>query len=112
MNKEENKIQTNDLEAFLKEANEVKEKLPERLNATPENTAKGLVQIVLTLVEIIRKLLEKQALRRMENDSLTDEEIERLGQTFMLLEEQMEKLKEHFDLDDKDLNLNLDFLGL
>ncbi len=106
------KMDTNDLNAFLQEANEIKKKLPDRLNTTPENAAKGLVQLVLTLVDIIRQLLEKQALRRMENDSLTDAEVERLGQTFMLLEEKMEDLKKHFDLNDDDLKLNLDFLGL
>ncbi len=106
------KIQSNDLESFLQDANQLKEKLPSRLNATPENTAKGLVQLVLTLVDILVKLLEKQAMHRMDNGSLTESEIERLGQTFMLLEQKLDELKDHFDLTDEDLTLNLDFLGI
>ncbi len=105
-------IQSNNLDAFLAQTERLKEILPERLNATPENAAKGLVQLVLTLVEVIRLLLEKQAVRRMESDTLTDEEVERLGLTFMLLEEKMQELKSQFELTDEDLRLNLDFLGL
>jgi hypothetical protein len=55
--------------------------------------------------------MERQALRRMENDTLSDEEVERMGETFMKLEQRMEELKEHFGLDDRDLNLNLGPLG-
>jgi hypothetical protein len=55
--------------------------------------------------------MERQALRRMEQGNLTDEQIERLGQTFMKLEQRMEELKAEFELEDKDLNLNLGPLG-
>ena len=85
--------------------------LPGRVNADPERVEKGLAQLVLTLVELLRQLMERQALRRVEGGTLTDDEIERLGQTFMKLEQRMEELKREFGLEDEDLNLNLGPLG-
>lgn len=82
-----------------------------RIALDPENVKKGLGQLVLTLVELIRQLLEKQALRRIEGGSLTEEEVERLGLTFLELDKQMKWLKKEFDLTDKDLNLDLGPLG-
>lgn len=82
-----------------------------RITLDPENVKKGLGQLVLTLVELIRQLLEKQALRRIEAGSLTDEEVERLGQTFLGLNEQLTWLKQEFGLTDEDLNLDLGPLG-
>lgn len=84
---------------------------PGRINANPDDVEKGLAQLVLTLIELIRRLMEKQALRRMEAGSLTDEEIERMGETFMKLEQKMEELKAEFGLSDEDLNLDLGPLG-
>ncbi|TMK69770.1 MAG: gas vesicle protein K [Actinobacteria bacterium] len=84
---------------------------PRRVNADPEQVEKGLVQLVLTIVELLRQLMERQALRRMEQGTLSDEQIERLGETFMKLERRMDELKEHFGLEDRDLNLNLGPLG-
>src|ERR1051325_2380774 len=80
-------------------------------SADPERVEKGLAQLVLTLVELLRQLMERQALRRMENGTLTDEQIERMGDTFMKLGPRMEELKAHFELEDRDLNLNLGPLG-
>jgi Gas vesicle protein K len=85
--------------------------MPRRINADPEHVEKGLAQLVLTLVELLRQLMERQALRRMENGTLTDDQIDRLGETFMKLEQRMNELKEHFELEDGDLNLNLGPLG-
>ena len=82
-----------------------------RINATPENVDSGLARIVLTLIELIRKLMEKQAMRRIEGNSLTDDQIENLGETLMKLENKMDELKKIFNLTDKDLNLNLGPLG-
>ncbi len=82
-----------------------------RINATPDNADHGLAQLVLTLIELIRKLVEKQAIRRVEGGSLTEDEIERLGETLMKLEMKMEELKKIFNLTDEDLNLNLGPLG-
>jgi uncharacterized protein YjiS (DUF1127 family) len=84
---------------------------PRRVNADPEQVERGLAQLVLTLVELLRQLMERQALRRMENDTLTDEQVERMGETFMKLDLRMQELKEHFGLEDRDLNLNLGPLG-
>ena len=82
-----------------------------RVNADPERVERGLAQLVLTLVELLRQLMERQALRRIDAGSLTDDEIERMGQTFMRLEQRMEELKQEFGLEDRDLNLDLGPLG-
>lgn len=76
-----------------------------------EQIQRGLAALVLTLVETLRELMERAALHRMENGSLTDEEIERLGRTFIALRDGIEQLKETFGLDDDDLNLDLGPLG-
>jgi hypothetical protein len=76
-----------------------------------KNVEKGLVKLVLTLVELIRKLMEKQAIRRIEDGQLSDSEIEDVGNTFLLLDEKMSQLKKHFGLKDEDLNLDLGPLG-
>lgn len=83
--------------------------IPSRVNIDPEKVEQGLAKLVLTIVELIRQLLEKQALRRVEGGSLSDEEIERLGITLMRLETKMNELKKHFGIDD--LNINLGPLG-
>ena len=82
-----------------------------RIALNPESVKNGLGQLVLTLVELIRQLLEKQAMRRIEGGSLTEDEIERLGLTFLELDRQMTWLKKEFGLTDKDLNLDLGPLG-
>ena len=84
---------------------------PRRVNADPESVERGLAQLVLTLVELLRQLMERQALRMMEKGSLDDEEVERLGLTFMRLAERMDELKVEFGLSDEDLTLDLGPLG-
>ena len=86
-------------------------RLPSQIRVDPENVRNGLMQLVLTLIELIRELLERQALRRIDGGSLTAEEIERLGLTFLRLSEEMDRLKEQFGLTDDDLNLDLGPLG-
>jgi len=81
--------------------------IPERISADPEIVENGLARLVLSIIELIRRLLEKQALRRMDAGNLTDEEIERLGNALMKLEEKMDELKKTFGLSDEDLNLKL-----
>jgi hypothetical protein len=100
-----------DLENLAGELDRIGTAFPRRVNADPERVEQGLAQLVLTLVELLRQLMERQALRRMELGTLTDDEIERLGETFMKLEQRMEELKREFGLEDKDLNLNLGPLG-
>jgi hypothetical protein len=85
--------------------------LSRRINADPEGVERGLAQLVLTIVELLRQLMERQALRRVEAGGLTEEQIERLGETLMLLSERMEELKRDFGLEDRDLNLDLGPLG-
>ena len=82
-----------------------------RIQIDPDNARNGLMQLVLTLVELIRELLERQAIRRIDAGSLTDAEIERLGQTFLRLSQEMERLKQQCGFSDEDLNLDLGPLG-
>ena len=83
----------------------------QRVAADPEALEKGLAQLVLTVVELLRELMERQALRRIDSGSLTPEEEERLGRTFQALAERMEELKDIFGLTSEDLNLDLGPLG-
>jgi hypothetical protein len=103
--------ETAELHRIAGELDHLPEAFPRRVNADPEQVERGLAQLVLTLVELLRQLMERQALRRMDTGTLTDEQIERLGETFMKLEQRMEELKAHFGLEDRDLNLNLGPLG-
>jgi len=80
-----------------------------RLHIDPDKVEQGLVHLVLSLVELLRQLLERQAIRRMEAGSLSSEEIDRLGTTFMRLETKLKELQEHFQIED--LNINLGPLG-
>ena len=100
-----------DVEALADELDRIGTAFPRRVNADPERVEQGLAQLVLTLVELLRQLMERQALRLMDQGNLTDDQIERLGETFMKLERRMEELKREFGLEDRDLNLNLGPLG-
>ncbi|HEX8618754.1 MAG TPA: gas vesicle protein K [Thermoanaerobaculia bacterium] len=81
--------------------------VPERISADSEAVENGLAKLVLSIVELVRRLLERQALRRMDAGTLTDEEIERLGNALMKLEEKMAELKQTFGLSDEQLNMKL-----
>jgi hypothetical protein len=81
--------------------------IPERISADPEVVENGLAKLVLSIVELVRRLLEKQALRRMDSGNLSDEEIERLGTALMKLEAKMVELRAIFGLTEEDLNLDL-----
>lgn len=80
-----------------------------RVNIDPDKVEHGLVKLVLALVELLRQLLERQAIRRMEAGTLTSEEIDRVGTTLMRLEQRVKELQEHFQIDD--LNIHLGPLG-
>ena len=82
-----------------------------RIAFQPDDVKTGLGKLVLTVVELLRQLLERQAIRRMEAGSLTEAEVERLGTTFMRLAEEVERLKKEFGLEGEDLNLDLGPLG-
>jgi hypothetical protein len=99
------------LDDLLREFDRLDNLLPRRIDANPEKVERGLAKLVLTLIELLRQLMERQAIRRMEGGTLTDDEVERLGQTFMKLEQRMGELKRAFGLENEDLNLNLGPLG-
>ena len=82
-----------------------------RIDADPESVEKGLVTLVLTLVELLRQLMERQALRRVDQGSLTDDQVEKIGSTLMALDARMAELRDHFGLTVEDLNLDLGPLG-
>jgi Gas vesicle protein K len=100
-----------DLDTFAGDLPRLDDALSGRIGADPENVQRGLAQLVLTIVELLRQLMERQALRRVDGGSLTEEQIERLGRTFMELDKRMEELRDEFGLDEEDLNLNLGPLG-
>ena len=79
----------------------------QRIACDPESIEKGLAKLVLGLIELLRQLLERQAVRRMEGGSLTDEEVENMGQALMKLEEKIHELAGQFGLKPEDLNLQL-----
>ena len=82
-----------------------------RWNPDPEDVQRSVVQLVLSLMEFIRKLMERQAIRRLDADTLTAEEIENVGRALMKLEETIHEIARRFNLDPKDLNLDLGPLG-
>jgi hypothetical protein len=81
--------------------------LPERIDIDPDDVERGLAGLVLGLVELLRQVLERQAVRRMEGGSLTDDEIERVGLALMRLERKVKELADHFGLDEKDIRLKV-----
>jgi hypothetical protein len=84
---------------------------PERIDCNPETVEQGLAKLVLGLIELLRRLLERQAIRRMEGGSLNDEQVENMGLALMKLEQKVAQLAGEFNLTPKDLNLDLGPLG-
>lgn len=82
-----------------------------RLELEPDSVGRDLVALVLTVVELLRQLMERQAVRRCDEGGLTDDQVERLGRTLMLLDERMEELCAQHQLRREDLNLDLGPLG-
>jgi Gas vesicle protein K. len=107
----QSKVETAHAEEFLEELRHVSESLPERINIDARSVEQGLAKLVLSLIELIRRLLEKQAVRRMEGGDLSSQQIEELGLALMKLEEKMEELKGQFGLSREDLNLDLGPIG-
>ena len=85
--------------------------LPARIDATPEGVEQGLAKLVLTIIEVLRKVLEHQAVRRMDGGSLSDEEVERLGLALLSLDGRLRELKTVFGLSDEELKIDLGPLG-
>ncbi|MFE2350197.1 gas vesicle protein K [Kitasatospora cineracea] len=84
---------------------------PRRVELDPEAVGQDLAALVLAVVELLRQLMERQALRRIDQGDLDDEQVEKLGLTLMALEDRMAELREHFGLTPEDLNLDLGPLG-
>lgn len=103
----------------LAELNELRRELerlggsasPMRWNANPDDVQRSVVKLVLTLVEFVRKLLERQAIRRMEAGTLTGRQTEDVGRALMQLEDTVRDIAAKFGLDPKDLNLDLGPVG-
>ena len=102
-------LQVKELESLRKEL--VRQAKPPRWNVEPQDVQKSVVRLVLALVEFLRKLLERQAIRRMESGTLTAVETETIGQALMKLEETVQQLARQFGLKPEDLNLDLGPLG-
>ena len=84
---------------------------PNRWNVDPEDVRRSVARLVLTLVDFVRKLLERQAIRRMEEQTLSAEQTEAIGLALMRLEETVHELAKRFELSPEDLNLDLGPLG-
>jgi len=107
----EPEIETSHAQEFVEELRVVADSLPSRINIDAQSVEQGLAKLVLTLIEFIRRLLEKQAVRRMEGGDLSPEQIEELGLALMRLEAKLQELKTQFGLADEDLNLDLGPIG-
>ncbi|HSL53086.1 MAG TPA: gas vesicle protein K [Pyrinomonadaceae bacterium] len=107
----EPEIETSHADEFVEQLRCVTDTLPSRINIDAQSVEQGLAKLVLTLIEFIRRLLEKQAVRRMEGGDLSPEQIEELGLALMRLEAKLQELKTQFDLEDEDLNLDLGPIG-
>ena len=99
------------LDPFARDLRRLDDVLTRRVKADPDNVERGLAQLVLTLIELLRQIMERQALRRVEGGTLDEATVERLGATLMALEARMGELKDIFGLSDEDLNLDLGPLG-
>lgn len=99
------------IDAIRKQIESVSAARPPRWNANPEEVRRAVLKLVLTLVELIRQLLERQAIRRMEAGTLTDEETENVGLSLMRLQETIADLAKQFDIDPSELNLDLGPIG-
>ena len=87
------------------------DRIRQRLETDSESVERDLLKLVLTIVELVRQLMEKQALRRVDQGDLSDEQVEELGLGLMRLEQAMDRLKAQYDLTAEDLNLDLGPLG-
>jgi len=102
---------TKQIEAIRKQLETVAAARPPRWNANPEEVRRAVLKLVLTLVELIRQLLERQAIRRMDAGTLTDDETEHVGRALMQLQDTILDLAKQFDIDPSELNLDLGPIG-
>jgi hypothetical protein len=109
------KVTPEEIAAAVSELNQelknVGEGTLDRIDCSPENVEQGLARLVLSLIELLRRLLERQAIRRMEGGALSDEKVEEMGQALMKLEAKIHELAASFGLKPEELNLELGPLG-
>ncbi len=104
-------VDAREIDAIRKQIETVAAAKPPRWNADPDDVRRSVLKLVLTLVELIRQLLERQAIRRMEAGTLTDEETEAVGLALMRLQETIADLATQFDISPGELNLDLGPVG-
>lgn len=100
------------IEKLQKEIKRAEENIPRLINAdSPRETEQGLAKLILTIVELIRKLMEKEAFRRVKKGSLSPVEIQKLGLSLKAVKKKMQEIQAIFGIEDGDMNLNLSPLG-
>jgi hypothetical protein len=97
--------------ALVAELVDMADALPSRVDMDPDAVQQDLARLVLTLVELIRRVVEHQAVRRMDDDDLSEEDVERMGTALWRLEEKMGEIKRVFGVADDELNIDLGPLG-
>lgn len=98
-------------EELIAELSEIAQALPRRIDVDPDGVERDLSKLVLTLVELLRRVVEHQAVQRMDDPDLTEEQVERMGAALWRLEEKMQEIKRVFGLADEELNIDLGPLG-
>ena len=100
------------IERLQREIKKTEENIPKIINAnSPRETEQGLAKLILTLVELIRRLMEKEAFRRVKKGSLSSAEIQKLGLSLKAVKKKIEEIKAIFGIEDEELNLDLGPLG-
>ena len=100
-----------DRDALVAELTQLAEQLPTRVDVDPETVGRDLARLVLTVMELLRRVVEHQAVRRMEDPDLSDEQVEKMGTALWLLEQKMDEMKSVLGLAGEDLNIDLGPLG-
>jgi|SRR6516165_5535547 hypothetical protein len=104
-------VESDDPAVLARELHRLNGRLQTRLNINPDSVERDLAKLLLGLIEFIRRLLEKQAIRRVESGGLTAEQVENLGLALLKLESMIQELKNQFGLSDQDINLDLGPIG-
>ena len=107
----EEESRTDPRAALVAELTEIAEALPSRIDVDPEAVGRDLGRLVLTLIELLRQVVEHQAVRRMDDPDLSEEQVERMGLALLRLEEKMGEMRQLFGLAAEDLNIDLGPLG-
>jgi hypothetical protein len=110
MSEKNSNLEAQELTSSLR-LSDAAEGLSGRVDCSPENIEQGLAKLVLSLIELLRQLLERQAIRRMQGGSLSEDQVEQMGEALMKLETKINELARQFNLTPADLNLDLGPLG-